>query len=39
MNILVCVKQVPSTTEIKIDLVKNTLVREGVPAMQTPQST
>ena len=27
MNILVCVKQVPDTTEIKIDPVRNTLIR------------
>jgi len=33
MNILVCVKQVPDTTEIKIDPVKNTLIRDGVPAI------
>lgn len=33
MNILVCVKQVPDTTEIRIDPVKNTLIREGVPAI------
>ena len=30
MNILVCVKQVPDTTEIKIDPVTNTLIRNGV---------
>ena len=30
MNILVCVKQVPDTSEIKIDPVTHTLVREGV---------
>ena len=36
MNILVCVKQVPDTTEIKIDPVKNTLVREGVPSIVNP---
>ena len=28
MNILVCIKQVPDTTEIKIDPVKHTLIRE-----------
>ncbi len=28
MNILVCVKQVPDTTQIKIDPVKHTLIRE-----------
>ena len=27
MNIVVCIKQVPDTTEIKIDPVKNTLIR------------
>ena len=36
MNILVCVKQVPDTTEIRIDPVKNTLIREGVPAIVNP---
>ena len=36
MNILVCIKQVPDTTEIKIDPVKNTLIREGVPAIVNP---
>lgn len=36
MNILVCVKQVPDTTEIKIDPVTNTLVREGVPSIVNP---
>ena len=33
MKILVCVKQVPDTTEVKIDPVKGTLIREGVPSM------
>lgn len=36
MNILVCVKQVPDTTEIKIDPIKNTLIREGVPSIVNP---
>lgn len=36
MNILICVKQVPDTTEIKIDPVKNTLIREGVPSIVNP---
>ncbi len=36
MNILVCVKQVPDTTVIKIDPVKNTLIREGVPSILNP---
>lgn len=33
MNLLVCIKQVPDTTEIKIDPVKKTLIREGVPSI------
>ena len=33
MKILVCVKQVPDTTQVKIDPVTNTLIREGVPAI------
>ena len=36
MNILVCVKQVPDTTEIKIDPVTNTLIRAGVPSIVNP---
>lgn len=36
MNILVCVKQVPDTTEIKIDPVKHTLIRTGVPSILNP---
>lgn len=36
MNIAVCVKQVPDTTEIKIDPVKKTLIREGVPSILNP---
>ena len=36
MNILVCVKQVPDTTMIKIDPVKHTLIREGVPTILNP---
>lgn len=33
MKILVCAKQVPDTTEMKIDPVTNTLIRKGVPAI------
>ncbi|MBQ8975204.1 MAG: electron transfer flavoprotein subunit beta/FixA family protein, partial [Oscillospiraceae bacterium] len=33
MNILVCAKQVPDTTVIKIDPVKHTLIRTGVPSI------
>ena len=36
MNIVVCIKQVPDTTEIKIDPVKNTLIRDGVPSIMNP---
>ena len=36
MNILLCVKQVPDTTEIRIDPVKNVLIREGVPSILNP---
>ena len=32
-KIIVCAKQVPDTNEIKIDPVKKTLVREGVPSI------
>jgi len=33
MNMLICIKQVPDTTEIKIDPVTNTLIRAGVPSI------
>ncbi len=36
MRIIVCVKQVPDTTEVKIDPKTNTLVREGVPSILNP---
>lgn len=36
MNILVCVKQVPDTTEIKINPETNTLMRDGVPSIVNP---
>ena len=36
MKILVCVKQVPDTAEIKIDPVTNTLIRAGVPSIVNP---
>jgi len=35
-NIVVCAKQVPDTNEIKIDPVKKTLIREGVPSILNP---
>lgn len=39
MNICVCVKQVPDTTEIKINPVTNTLIRDGVPSIVNPYDT
>lgn len=36
MHIVVCVKQVPDTTEVRIDPETNTLVREGVPSIVNP---
>jgi electron transfer flavoprotein beta subunit len=39
LNIIVCIKQVPGTTEIKIDPKTNTLVREGVKSIVNPFDT
>lgn len=36
MNIIVCIKQVPDTNEVRIDPVKGTLIREGVPSIINP---
>jgi len=36
MNIIVCIKQVPDTTEVKLDPVTGTLIREGVPSIINP---
>ena len=36
MKIIACIKQVPNTTEIKIDPVTNTLKRDGVPSIINP---
>ena len=36
MKIVVCIKQVPDTTEVKIDPVTNTLIRQGVPSIVNP---
>lgn len=36
MKIIVCVKQVPDTTEVKIDPENNTLIREGIPSIVNP---
>ncbi len=36
MNIVVCIKQVPNTNEVKLDPVTGTLIREGVPSIINP---
>jgi len=36
VNIIVCVKQVPDTSEVRINPETNTLVREGVPSIINP---
>ena len=36
MKIVVCVKQVPDTTEVRLDPVTNTLIRDGVPSIINP---
>ena len=36
MNIAVCIKQVPETTEVKINPETNTLIREGVDSIINP---
>ena len=35
-NIIVCIKQVPDTTEVKIDPETHTLIREGIPVIVNP---
>jgi electron transfer flavoprotein beta subunit len=39
MNIVVCLKQVPGTTEVKIDPRTNTLVRQGIESIINPFDT
>lgn len=36
MLIVTCVKQVPDTTQVKIDPISGTLIREGVPSIINP---
>jgi electron transfer flavoprotein beta subunit len=36
MNIIVCIKQVPETTEVRINPETNTLIREGVASIINP---
>lgn len=37
MKIIVCVKQVPDTTEVRIDPVTHTMIRAGVPSILNPE--
>lgn len=39
MRIIVCVKQVPGTNEVKMDPATNTIIRENVPAIINPFDT
>ena len=39
MLVVACVKQVPDTTQVKIDPEKGTLIREGVPFIMNPFDT
>jgi electron transfer flavoprotein beta subunit len=39
MLIVVCIKQVPDTTQVQIDQVTNTLVRDGIPFIVNPYDT
>lgn len=39
MNIVVCIKQVPDTTEVKINPETNTLMREGIDSIINPFDT
>ena len=36
LHIIVCIKQVPDTTQVRIDPEKHTLIREGVPSIINP---
>ena len=36
MNIIVCIKQVPNTADVRIDPATNTLIREGVDSIVNP---
>lgn len=39
MLVVTCVKQVPDTTQVRVDPVTGTLVREGVPFIMNPYDT
>ena len=36
MNIIVCIKQVPDSTQVKVDPKTGTLIRAGVPSILNP---
>ena len=36
MQVVACIKQVPDTTQVQIDPLTNTLVREGIPFIINP---
>ena len=36
MNIIVCIKQVPNTTQIKMDPVTGVMDRNGIPSIMNP---
>lgn len=36
MKIVVCIKQVPDTTEVRLDPVTGTLIRDGIPSIINP---
>jgi len=39
VHVVVCIKQVPDTTQVQIDPVTNTLVRDGIPFITNPYDT
>lgn len=39
MLVVTCIKQVPDTTQVKVDPVTNTLVRDGIPLILNPYDT
>ncbi|HZV82016.1 MAG TPA: electron transfer flavoprotein subunit beta, partial [Geobacteraceae bacterium] len=36
MLVISCIKQVPDTTQVQIDPVTNTLIRDGIPFIVNP---
>jgi len=39
MLVVSCIKQVPDTTQVKIDPITNTLIRDGIPFIMNPYDT